>query len=137
MVLQGTKKPGWNRVNKTGNVICIFFWYYGLFPSKENIAYIFKPHRRVLAIGNHLRVFLQSARILSRDIGINGASTRNLAEGRYMHASAWLIDLSIWGESLRNVNTLPNFQNVTNVAVLSNVAILHCFLNIAKCCRVL
>ena len=47
-----------------------------------------------------------------------------------------LIDFSIWGESLQNVKTLPNFQNVTDVAVLSNVAILQCFLKIAKCCRI-
>ena len=122
-----------NMLNKTGNVI-LNFWYY--VSSKENIAYIFNPHRRVQAIGNHLRIFLQSARILSRDIGISGASTRNLTEGKYVHALGWLIDFSIWGESLQNTKMLPNFQNVTNVVVLSNVAILQCFLKIAKCCRV-
>ena len=31
---------------------------------------------------------------------------------------------------------MPNFQKVTNAVVLSNVAILQCFLKIAKCCRV-
>ena len=59
-----------------------------------------------------------------------------VAEGKHIHASCWLIDFSIWGESLQNVKTVPNFQNVTNVAVLSNVAILQCFLRIVKCCRV-
>ena len=59
-----------------------------------------------------------------------------VAEGKHIHALCWLIDFSIWGESLQNVKTVPNFQNVTNVAVLSNVAILQCFLRIVKCCRV-
>ena len=35
-----------NMLNKTGNVIRNFS-YYGHFSSKENIAYIFKPYRRV------------------------------------------------------------------------------------------
>ena len=59
-----------------------------------------------------------------------------VAEGKHIHASGWLIDFSIWGESLQNVKTVPNFQNVTNIAVLSNVAILQCFLRNVKCCRV-
>ena len=49
-----------------------------------------------------------------------------------MRASSWLVDFSIWGESLQNVKTLPNFQNVADVAVLSGVAILLCFLKIAS-----
>ena len=75
-------------------------------------------------------IFLQSVKILSRDIGNNGASTRNFVEGKHIHVSGWLIDFSIGDESLKNVKTLPNFQNV------SNVALWHCFLKIAKCCRI-
>ena len=44
------------------------------------------------------------------EICFNGASTRNLAEGKHIHALGWLIDFSIWDENLQNVKTLPNFR---------------------------